>query len=278
MPFSAPKCTTPGRLQLGLTVPHLLGGRMKGKSLLFLMALTFLGQGSANGQVLGGRVVDEESGSPLPSASVRLVHMVTGSILSELTNESGLFQFQVGSEGPFVLDVFALGFLSHVDTLRVPPEEEALAVEIRLGIDAIPIEGLVVTASRAPWWEVTQPRMVWDYHQRKDHHEKLGLGRFYDQDQLEMMFAAGPLSIFAEIWPPRAEVASVSLMGRSCEYTYYVDGLIWNGPLDEIPFRTSDLYSVEIYRGPSEIPGEFAGSNARCGVMVFWTWRSSRIG
>jgi hypothetical protein len=165
-----------------------------------------------------------------------------------------------------------------VDTLRVPAEEEAVSVDIRLGIDAIPLEGLVVTASRSPWWEVTEPRMVWDYHQRKDQHEKLGLGRFYDQDDLEMMFAAGPLSIFREIWPPRAETASVSLMGRPCEYTYYVDGLIWNGPIDEIPYRTSDLYSVEIYRGPSEIPGEFLGSNTRCGVMVFWTWRSSRIG
>ncbi len=251
---------------------------MKGRFPLLLTALTLLGQGSAGGQVLGGRVIDEESGTPLPSASVRLTHMVTGSMWSELTNEGGLFQFQVDSEGPFVLDVFALGFLSHVDTLRVPPNEEAVSLEIRLGIDAIPLEGLVVTASRSPWWEVTQPRMVWDYHQRKDHHEKLGLGLFYDQDQLEMMFAAGPLSQFSEIWPPRAEAASVSLMGRPCEYTYYVDGLIWNAGLDEIPFRTSDLYSVEIYRGPSEIPGEFSGSNSRCGVMVFWTWRSSRIG
>lgn len=251
---------------------------MKGIFLLLLPVFALLGQGSVSGQVLGGRVIDEESGTPLPSASVKLIHMGTGSTSSQLTNESGLFQFQLDSEGPFVLDVFALGFLSHVDTLRVPPEEDAVSVEIRLGIDAIPLEGLVVTASRSPWWEVTEPRMVWDYHQRKDQHEKLGLGRFYDQDELEMMFAAGPLSIFREIWPPRAEAASVSLMGRPCEYTYYVDGLIWNGSVDEIPYRTSDLYSIEIYRGPSEIPGEFLGSNSRCGVMVFWTWRSSRIG
>ena len=65
---------------------------------------------------------------------------------------------------------------------------------------------------------------------------------------------------------------------RTCEYTYYVDGLKWNAPLDELPYRTSDLYSVEIYRGPSETPGQFLNSDSRCGVMVFWTFRAAEIG
>jgi hypothetical protein len=241
--------------------------------------LAALSAGSAvQGQVLQGRVIDQEAGTPIPTASVKLIKMHSGLAWSDLTNEDGLFQFPVESEGPFILDIFALGYIPHVDRIRVPPTEERLVVEVRLGVNAIPLEPLEVTASRAPWWEVTEPRMLWDYHQRKEFQTKLGLGRFYDQDDLEMQFAAGPLSLLVEMWPPRAAALSVSLSGRPCEYTYYVDGLKWSGSLQEIPYRTSDLYSVEIYRGSSEIPADFLDSDSRCGVMVFWTFRSAEIG
>ena len=235
------------------------------RALVFLLLCPALfGLDGAQAQVLRGRVVDMESGLPLPSASIKLVHLYNGLSQSRLTNQAGRFQLEVDSEGPFILDVFALGFEPYVDTLRVPETEERIDLEIRLGVDAIPLDPLEVTASRSPWWELTEPRMLWPFFERKDLHEKLGLGKYYDRDDLKMMFAAGPLSLFVEIWPPRAQAVSMSLMGRPCEYTYYLDGMKWAGTLAEIPYRTSDLYSVEIYRGPSETPAEFLDSDSRC--------------
>ena len=32
-----------------------------------------------------------------------------------------------------------------------------------------------------------------------------------------------------------------------------------------------DIKGVEIYRGSSETPGEFTGSNSACGVIAIWT-------
>ena len=50
--------------------------------------------------------------------------------------------------------------------------------------------------------------------------------------------------------------------------------------LDNAPVGTSALDSlvlpievagVEVYRGAASLPGEFGGSDSRCGVVVVWT-------
>ena len=55
----------------------------------------------------------------------------------------------------------------------------------------------------------------------------------------------------------------------SCQPEYVVDGRADNdfGPLT--PIR--DIVALEVYTGPSDVPGEFAGRNSGCGVVVIWT-------
>lgn len=54
-----------------------------------------------------------------------------------------------------------------------------------------------------------------------------------------------------------------------CLPIYFVDGQLDNefGPLT--PIR--DIVALELYTGPADVPGEFAGSNAACGVVALWT-------
>jgi len=54
-----------------------------------------------------------------------------------------------------------------------------------------------------------------------------------------------------------------------CLPMYFVDGQVDNefGPLT--PIR--DIVAMELYTGPADVPGEFAGSNAACGVIALWT-------
>jgi hypothetical protein len=54
-----------------------------------------------------------------------------------------------------------------------------------------------------------------------------------------------------------------------CLPVYFVDGPPDNefGPVT--PIR--DTAALELYTGPADVPGEFAGSNAACGVIALWT-------
>ena len=38
------------------------------------------------------------------------------------------------------------------------------------------------------------------------------------------------------------------------------------------------VLAVEVYRGPGEIPGEYLGFGARCGVILIWTRRGDLSG
>ena len=54
-----------------------------------------------------------------------------------------------------------------------------------------------------------------------------------------------------------------------CMPEYYVDGQVDNyfGPKTSI----RDVVGIEVYTGPADVPGEFAGRNSGCGVVVLWT-------
>lgn len=56
-----------------------------------------------------------------------------------------------------------------------------------------------------------------------------------------------------------------------CYPEYWVDGQLNNAWGPVVPVR--DIEALEIYTGPSDTPGEFAGANSGCGTIVIWTRR-----
>ena len=54
-----------------------------------------------------------------------------------------------------------------------------------------------------------------------------------------------------------------------CLPQYYVDGQLDDDFGPTTPIR--DVVGIEVYTGASDVPGEFAGADAGCGVVVIWT-------
>lgn len=66
-----------------------------------------------------------------------------------------------------------------------------------------------------------------------------------------------------------------------CPAVVWVDGMQLNRHSDAsfgaiqlaYNLRAEDIEGIEVYRGPSELPGEFMGPDSRCGVIAIWTRR-----
>ena len=54
-----------------------------------------------------------------------------------------------------------------------------------------------------------------------------------------------------------------------CMPEYVVDGQVDDDFGSTTPIR--DIIGIEVYQGASDVPGEFAGRTAGCGVVVIWT-------
>ncbi|MBL8987755.1 MAG: hypothetical protein JNJ80_15900, partial [Gemmatimonadetes bacterium] len=54
-----------------------------------------------------------------------------------------------------------------------------------------------------------------------------------------------------------------------CGPTYFVDGQVARSFAESTPI--SDVQGIEVYRGSAEVPAEFTGSDAMCGVIAIWT-------
>ncbi len=67
----------------------------------------------------------------------------------------------------------------------------------------------------------------------------------------------------------RGCVIKMARAGQGCYPQYIVDGRPdpFFGPY--VPVR--DIEGLELYTGASDVPGEFAGTDAACGVVVIWT-------
>ena len=65
------------------------------------------------------------------------------------------------------------------------------------------------------------------------------------------------------------ECNAVMVRTPQCTPTWYIDGVEARSFHANTPI--ADIYGIEVYRGAGEIPAEFAGSNAGCGVIVVWT-------
>ena len=115
------------------------------RKISFIMTALLLWNFSITAQTtIKGKVVDEK-GSPLPGANVYL----KGTVLGAMADEDGKFVIQNVPAGSFTLIVHVIGYRVTTEKIQVPQQGTIDVGTIRLESSPIPLEPVVVTASRS---------------------------------------------------------------------------------------------------------------------------------
>lgn len=230
--------------------------------LAIAVALSLAPQGATAQVTLRGRVVDSETGRMLAAARVT----IRGRDTPITTDSLGQFEALELAAGDVTVTISRLGYAPGEFKFRVP---SAGAVDKVFSLD--------FTGQRLPTIEVQaraeqlMPRYA-DFEQRRQR----GLGAFFRWDELtkEAFGSVGDAlrtvrGVRVRCNQQTFECFAGMVRTPQCFPRWYVDGQEVKSFHENTPIR--DVYGIEVYRGPGEIPAEFSGSDAGCGVIVMWT-------
>jgi len=213
-------------------------------------------------QSLRGRVVDSEMGTPLAGATVRIGK--NGPVVR--TDSAGRFLAQNVTPGLAVIEVRQIGYEPGMFDIQLPDSGMMEGV-FPLDFNGYLLPAVVVEA-RA---NALMPRYL-DFERRRQH--RIGAYLRWDELKKQGSNTVGDAlrtvrGVRMECDQARFECFPVMVRTPQCQPTWYIDGVQVHSFHESTPIN--DVYGIEIYRGPGEIPAEFGGSNAACGVIVVWT-------
>lgn len=241
-------------------------------------ALAAVSAAPAQGQVLRGRVLDDSTNLPIPTASVTALRSDGQIGGSAFTNDDGRFVIRVNRADWVRVHVSRLGY-KDVTTAQVDLTlADTLLVQIRLSVRAVllaPIE--VLARPLSPY--------IAQFRERMDHYKKLGLGTFIEREEIET-FSSMPIPQFISASTAGIRLtedgrnvlmrATMQLGSGTCSPQWYLNGMPLRfdpGESVESIVRMYDLEAIEIYKGASSLPPEYAGSTGSCGAVGLWTRR-----
>jgi hypothetical protein len=214
---------------------------------------------------LRGRVFDSDMGNPLAGAAV---HIGAGrdTTATVSTDSLGFFRIPNLPRGLTDVHIRLIGYEEGLFRIFMP-DSGSVNQQFPLDFNGFMLPEVVVQA-RA---EMLQPRYV-DFERRR----LRKLGAFFRWDDLKKASFSSVGDALRTVRGVRiqcdqARFECYAVMSRTpnCHPTWYIDGIEVHSFHENTPIR--DIYGIEVYRGTGEIPAEFSGSNAGCGVIAMWT-------
>ena len=234
-----------------------------------------------------GRIIDRDTDIPVEGAEVSLEEGVAWA----LTNQMGRFVFRDVPAGEHVIQIEHLSYGTREYPITVVAGGGA-QIDIALSKDPIELEPIVVTAQSAAW-----VRTMSGFFQRMER----GLGHFLTPEELaerrpsslgDAIQSVPGVRLLLRNDPEsqgrnrymivlQSAIRMRGVQAGPCAALVFIDGMQVGrrsgdpAPSDFDPsdIAGGDLAAIEIYRGASELPAEFAGSESGCGAIVVWTKR-----
>ncbi len=238
--------------------------------------------------LVAGRVTGYQGGEVVAGAEVRLTALGSdgddgggdGRPRVVTTDAEGAFRLPDAQVGRYEVVVSSLGYQDVTDTV-VAAGGRLNQVTVRLPEEALAIEGVTVEV------EARLERL--DRAGFYERRERGPGGVFLDREEIEDTPVSRPQELFrnrpgVQVRYTTGETGSrAALTNGRCMPAVYVDGSLVRRAqsFDEDPNRAvlylDDLIpmdaidGIEFFRDPAEIPVQYGGTGANCGVVLVWT-------
>jgi hypothetical protein len=236
------------------------------------MVVTLLALGGASapaaGQTVAGQLLDATTRQPIASATMSLLSE-KATITSVITDSAGAFVLRAPQPGSFRLHAERIGYRA----AETPPLElaadDTLRVEFRLSVEAVALNPITVIGySRRPTGQLG------GFYDRM----RRGFGEFITREQIDAQSAIQTTDLLrrlagVHLIPSRRGTGYIVQLRGGCSPRVFLDGLpiqLLGMTIDDL-IRPMELEGIEVYRGPGELPAEFA--YGACGAIVLWTRR-----
>ncbi len=239
-----------------------------GRLLCAALLLPLSVQAQRGSSMIFGVVVNRATQAPITNADI----VQTGSGRTVKSDSLGYYRFDNLSAGIVRFSVRASGFHLGQFTYALANGEH-MERDIELDSTSVvlsnkPAQQLPEVAVEAA---ASMGRRFADFERRK----ATGRGHYLTRAQIEQKGANDLPNALRDLRGVTMDCGGTSCYVRMvrapsrCQPEYIVDERVDNmfGPY--VPIR--DIEAIEVYTGPSDVPGEFAGTNAGCGVIVIWT-------
>lgn len=258
-------------------------GRVRRAALAGLWLAALVPARPAAAQAVAGRVLDFVTDSAVVLARVRLVDSAGVVLAYTVSDDEGWFLLPAPGPGRYFLHAESGFYRERADGPLVLAAGDTAFVEYRLEPDPAGLDPIIVEARSQ---RIALQRA--GFYER----QKTGLGRFVTREKIEGRNARYMSDLF-EAMPgvtlSRGQFGRREVLFRggirmatsgggisACYPRVFIDGMLWalggTTPtgLDDL-IRPEEVEAVEVYRSPSEIPGQYGGAMAACGVLLIWT-------
>jgi hypothetical protein len=249
---------------------------------LLLAVLALSTATSARAQVVRGRVLDNASGEPVAAAKVEAFAGANSGGRTR-SGADGSFLVRLRAAGTFRLEAERAGYRPSVTSVIPVASRETVYVEVRVAAAPMQLDPLRVTARVSP------PRRrsldIVGFYDR----EKYGFGRFIRREDFERRANMTTSQILARepgtvvvgygmteyvVFSRSATVGAFRRQGGYCAPVLYLDGIRISSARDLNSVVNPEMVeAVELYRSAAEIPVQYNGPDAACGVILVWTRR-----
>jgi hypothetical protein len=227
-------------------------------------------------QSIRGTVMDEADDRPLDAVHLVLLDSAGTTLGETLSDEDGWFVLAPPEPGRWIVAADLIGYGDMRSELLDVERGEQLTVEIRMAVEAVALEPLVVVG-RISYMNGD----LRSFYERMSRGRRSGLGDFISREDIENR---GPLEA-SDLFRGRAGVRAVRgrtgygaglRMAGGCVPAIYIDGTHINrfNPYDSLDdyVAVQAIEGIEIYRGAGSQVDRFYDPRG-CGLILVWTKR-----